>query len=140
MLIIVVSILTLVADLVLKAYANSFAGFEFLVCKTVSPTLNEGGVFSLPMPNAILIFVTAILLALILYWIKHEKLYIQKITSISLGLIIGGGVGNLYDRITQGGVVDFISCSFWPVFNFADMAVVIGVVMLIFGYRRKTNS
>jgi len=52
-----------------------------------------------------------------------------------LGLILGGAIGNAFDRIINGGgVTDFINFHFWPVFNVADSAVSIGVVLLIAGY------
>jgi signal peptidase II len=52
-----------------------------------------------------------------------------------LGLILGGAVGNAFDRVINGGgVTDFINFHFWPVFNVADSAVSMGVVLLILGY------
>lgn len=52
-----------------------------------------------------------------------------------LGLILGGALGNAFDRIINGGgVTDFINFHFWPVFNVADSAVSVGVVLLIAGY------
>jgi signal peptidase II len=58
------------------------------------------------------------------------------------GLIVGGALGNAFDRIINGGgVTDFINFHFWPVFNVADSAVSIGVVLLVFGYLlRKPNA
>ena len=58
------------------------------------------------------------------------------------GLIVGGALGNAFDRIINGGgVTDFINFHFWPVFNVADSAVSIGVVLLIAGYlSRKPNA
>ena len=56
--------------------------------------------------------------------------------AIALGLVLGGASGNLTDRLFRaprwgrGAVVDFIDFRFWPVFNFADAAIVAGVVML----------
>jgi len=55
---------------------------------------------------------------------------------VGLGLIIGGALGNIIDRIALGAVVDFIDLGFWPmrswpVFNFADLAIVIGVGMTL---------
>lgn len=49
-----------------------------------------------------------------------------------LGLILGGAVGNLIDRILYGAVVDFIDLGWWPVFNIADSAIVIAIVCLLF--------
>jgi signal peptidase II len=59
-----------------------------------------------------------------------------------LGLILGGAVGNAFDRVINGGgVTDFINFHFWPIFNVADSAVSIGVVLLILGYFiRKPNA
>ncbi|MCA1555023.1 MAG: signal peptidase II, partial [Chloroflexi bacterium] len=49
---------------------------------------------------------------------------------ISLGLMLGGALGNMIDRVRFGYVVDFIDLGWWPVFNVADSCVVIGVTML----------
>jgi signal peptidase II len=51
-----------------------------------------------------------------------------------LGLVMGGTVGNGYERLVNGTVTDFINFHFWPVFNVADSAVSVGVVLLIAGY------
>jgi signal peptidase II len=55
-------------------------------------------------------------------------------TDAVLGLILGGTLGNGYDRIMFGTVTDFINVHFWPVFNVADSAISIGVVGLLAGY------
>jgi signal peptidase II len=47
-----------------------------------------------------------------------------------MGLILGGAVGNIVDRIRLGSVVDFISVGWWPVFNLADSAISVGVTAL----------
>ena len=55
---------------------------------------------------------------------------------VAIGLVLGGALGNLVDRLLRGeawlrgGVVDFIDFRFWPVFNFADMGIVVGVVLM----------
>ena len=51
-----------------------------------------------------------------------------------LGLIMGGTVGNGYERLVNGTVIDFINFHFWPVFNVADSAVSTGVVLLLATY------
>ncbi|HKW58751.1 MAG TPA: signal peptidase II [Candidatus Dormibacteraeota bacterium] len=58
-----------------------------------------------------------------------------------LGLIMGGTVGNGYERLVNGTVTDFINFHFWPVFNVADSAVSVGVVLLIaaYAFRRPGN-
>jgi signal peptidase II len=59
----------------------------------------------------------------------------EKLTAVGLGLIIGGAVGNLIDRIINGYVVDFIDVFYqgwhWPAFNLADSAITGGVILLL---------
>ena len=59
----------------------------------------------------------------------------DRILQLSLALILGGALGNLYDRLSYGHVIDFIYFHvgeyYWPAFNFADMAISIGVVCLV---------
>ena len=59
----------------------------------------------------------------------------EKLTAAALGLIIGGAVGNLVDRINHGYVVDFIDVYYrdwhWPAFNLADSAITCGVILLL---------
>jgi len=50
---------------------------------------------------------------------------------MSIGLIIGGAVGNLIDRILLNYVVDYLDFRIWPVFNLADSAIVVGAGILI---------
>ena len=61
----------------------------------------------------------------------------SKSVIVAVGLIVGGAIGNLIDRafrtdngFLKGGVVDFIDLQWWPVFNIADAAIVIGGVMM----------
>jgi len=51
---------------------------------------------------------------------------------VSLGMQIGGAIGNLVDRLRFGHVIDFIDFKFWPVFNVADSCIVVGVAVLAF--------
>jgi signal peptidase II len=55
---------------------------------------------------------------------------------VALGLLIGGSVSNLYDRVIHGEVTDFIHVSHWPTFNLADSFIVVGVCLLVLGLSR----
>jgi len=61
----------------------------------------------------------------------------DRLTGLALGLVIGGAVGNLIDRISNGYVVDFIDVYYrdahWPAFNLADSAITCGVILLLVG-------
>ena len=63
---------------------------------------------------------------------KHQN---QKLFCAGLALVLGGAIGNLYDRLTLGYVVDFLSFHinglFWPAFNVADSAICVGVAFLL---------
>lgn len=55
---------------------------------------------------------------------------------VALGLLVGGSVSNLYDRIVLGRVTDFIQLPHWPTFNLADSCIVVGVALLLLGIAR----
>lgn len=74
----------------------------------------------------------AVILSLVFFNRRRFPLLDLKLVIISLGLIAGGIIGNLTDRLTSGQVTDFIDFSFWPAFNLADSAIVIGAIILCF--------
>ena len=77
-----------------------------------------------------LIIASLIGLGLILYFFVKQasaNLFVR----VSVGLIVGGAVGNLIDRIKDGFVVDFISVGWWPAFNVADSAISIGMTVMV---------
>lgn len=93
---------------------------------------NTGAAFgTLQGGNAILIIVTLCILG---YLLKNWKEFCSYGLLVKWGLvlILGGALGNLYDRITLGFVVDFIDLRVWPVFNAADSFITIGGVLLAF--------
>ncbi|HLV86358.1 MAG TPA: signal peptidase II [Candidatus Sulfotelmatobacter sp.] len=75
----------------------------------------------------------AIVIVSFLLWKQRRPL---TITGIALSLILGGAVGNLWDRVASGRVVDFLLFYIrqyqWPVFNLADSSIVIGACLLVF--------
>lgn len=60
-----------------------------------------------------------------------------RLPLVCLGLIVGGAVGNLADRIRFGAVIDFLDFRVWPVFNVADSCVTVGAVLLAVGIWRR---
>ena len=93
--------------------------------------LFQGQSFALTIVG--LVGVTA-LLAYALFFYRHFPLLNNRLSNSALGLILGGTLGNLIDRLNPnlGGVTDFISIGIWPTFNIADSAVVVGTI--IFAY------
>ncbi len=97
-------------------------------------TLNDGAGWSIFSGKRIfLILITSVfLLGVIIFLIKNAKS--SKFLTLSMLLIISGGVGNLIDRIFRNGkVVDYIETKFmnFPIFNFADICVVIGAILFL---------
>ena len=80
---------------------------------------------------ALAVVISGWLLAL-MYQHRHEKML-----PAAFALIIGGALGNVYDRLVHGAVVDFLHFHYagwsWPAFNLADSAITVGVVMMLWG-------
>jgi|SRR5579862_1196179 len=103
-------------------------------------TENTGAAFSLfadstaPWKTGLLIgfSLIALLVVSVLLW-KNNHTHV--VTGIALSLIMGGALGNLWDRISSGRVVDFLLFYVkryqWPVFNLADSAIVVGAGLLV---------
>jgi signal peptidase II len=107
----------------------------------ITHVLNTGAAFSfladsaspdLVLKGLILFSVAAVIIVGIMLLRACDSL---SLTSIALALILGGAVGNLYDRVVYHYVIDFISAHigsyYWPDFNFADSAIVIGACLLM---------
>lgn len=93
---------------------------------------NSGGAFGLlqGFPEFFLV-ATIVVAGLILVWARSIE---GTAHVLPLGLVLGGGLGNVFDRVvrdTGGRVVDFIDLHVWPVFNIADSAIVVGVLTLL---------
>lgn len=104
---------------------------EFLGLRYVNNNGVGFGLFSGLNPITISIIISVILFVLISLAIKHRK-QIDGPIQFFIGMIIGGALGNLVDRIRFGYVVDFIELFKFPaIFNFSDSFIVIGVILLI---------
>ncbi len=93
---------------------------------------NTGIAFGL-FKNANMLFtISAILIVgLVLYYLAQVKAN-EKMLQICLGMLLGGAIGNLIDRISLGFVVDFLDFRIWPVFNVADSAITLSIIGLFF--------
>ena len=94
--------------------------------------LNDGMAFSmLAGKQGLLIGVTSVMLVAVLVMLFVRKMPLAE--RIAWTLVLGGGVGNLIDRVLNGGVVDYINVLFmhFAIFNFADICVCVGVGLLM---------
>jgi len=121
--------LTVTSFFDLVRYHNEGAAFSFLA--------NAGG-----WQKWFFTGITVIAVIVITYLIvKHHA---EKLFCSGLALVLGGAIGNLYDRLTLGYVVDFlyfhINELYWPAFNVADSAICVGVGLLLLDSFRKQKT
>jgi signal peptidase II len=102
---------------------------------------NPGAAFGvLPYRTAFLIIVTLIVVGLIVYF-YHVLPASYTLLRLGMALQLGGALGNLIDRVRNVFVVDFIDLKFFPpVFNLADLFIVIGVIIFLFAFWRISPS
>jgi signal peptidase II len=112
-------------------------------------TFNSGAAFSLgrgvtPIVEAIVV----VLVVWLLVFSRRASRVASVPQAVGLGLLLGGAAGNLIDRVFRhhhGAVIDFIdavrvgSRDWWPVFNVADAAIVVGVIILIWSFARRSS-
>jgi signal peptidase II len=136
----VVAVLTLVIDQVSKLAVmtslrpgeswNPVAALERWVSLTY--VTNTGAAFGLfPDYGVVFMVIAVVVIATIIFYYRHLP-GDQWLVQASLGLQLGGALGNLLDRLQHGHVIDFIDFKIWPVFNVADSSVFVGVVILAF--------
>ncbi|RCW51394.1 MULTISPECIES: signal peptidase II [unclassified Halanaerobium] len=92
---------------------------------------NSGAAFGILEGRRILFIIAAVLFLFFSIYLYKNIFTDNMMTKIGLGLTAGGTIGNLIDRIFYGYVADFIDLSFWPVFNFADLFITAGIIILV---------
>jgi signal peptidase II len=155
-----IATIVFVTDFFIKSYFARHLAFRSCpLIKNIlhiSVVFNRGAAFGFFSGKTnLLICVGIIFILLFLVFIKREgkkSIARQKESSsgastgrspiflISCGLILGGALSNLYDRIFLGYVVDYIDIRIWPVFNLSDSCISIGVALLILNSFKRTNA
>ncbi len=124
---------------ILHIFAGHVLGNREIVTSffNLALTYNRGMSFGLfndgPGVNAFFFsLVAAAIVAVLVYWLRRVA---SPFLAIAIGLIIGGAVGNVIDRIRLGAVVDFLDFHVgswhWPAFNLADSAICVGVAAML---------
>ena len=135
---VIVALIVFVLDRITKSlvaaqvpYGTEVSVIDHLV--GITNVRNSGAAFGFAPAGASLFLIASVVVAigLVIYVARTPG---TRWTDGTLGLIMGGTLGNGYDRIVHGTVTDFINFHFWPVFNVADSAISIGVVLMIAGY------
>ena len=138
-----VALLVVVADQLSKLWIRSNLAveqslFELGFFQIIRLPPNTGAAFGLFQGQAFALTIVsliaiAVILCYALFIYRRFPLLDNMPSRVAIGLILGGTVGNLIDRIRFGGVTDFIGVgNWWPAFNIADSAVTIGVIIFAF--------
>jgi signal peptidase II len=77
----------------------------------------------------VVVIVAAALVGLVVYFVLTAG---RPLVRLPTGLLLGGALGNVLDRVRLGAVTDFLKVPHWPAFNVADMAITVGVVVLVY--------
>jgi signal peptidase II len=142
----VVALIVLVADQVSKAWVTENIPINTTL-DVIAPLreifvlthiTNSGAAFGLfPQLSIVFTFVAlAVSVAIVFYYRSIPAG--QWLVRVSLGLQLGGAIGNLIDRLRFGSVIDLFYVRFWPVFNVADSAIVCGVALLMWHLMRTS--
>ena len=115
------------------AYVPAGTEVQALPFVWITNAHNSGAAFSIA-PNATLFFLLAsiVVAAGLIWYVARTPIAVAP--AVLLGLVLGGTLGNGYDRLVHGTVTDFIAVHFWPVFNMADASISVGVCLLLLGY------
>jgi len=117
-----------------------YESLEILPVFNLILVYNEGAAFSFLSDQPgwqrwFLAGVATVVTLVMIVWLRGLKQH-ERLTAMALGLIIGGAVGNLIDRVLFGHVIDFLDFHFgqyhWPAFNVADSAISIGVAIMLY--------
>ena len=132
----IISILTFVLDQVAKWYVRSH--FRLGESVPVVPDVfhwtyivNHGAAFGVLMNQRWILLLVVVLLLGAMYMGRKKLATAPIYAQIGTGTLLGGALGNAWDRLYLGGVVDFFEFRIWPIFNVADIGICIGVPLLI---------
>jgi signal peptidase II len=143
-----VSLAIVVADLATKAWIDS--AFTYGESRAITPffnlvlVYNKGAAFSFLADAGgwqrwFFTVLTSVICVVIVAMLRRR--HAERMLALALALVLGGALGNLYDRVTLGHVVDFVQLHaggyYWPAFNVADSAICVGVALLLWDSLRQ---
>jgi signal peptidase II len=139
-----VALAAIAADQLTKAIVSSQLALDDSV-HVIGPfsihhVQNSGIAFGLfASATSLVILLTGIAVAWMLYFFSRSGAR-HPVLPVALGLVIGGSVSNLVDRVRLGHVTDFLDLKFWPAFNLADSFITVGVAILLLALMAADRS
>ncbi len=101
----------------------------------IRPVANPNVSFGLVHSPVVLLLLWACACISIILLVQSEIFSNNFAAQIALGAALGGALSNLLDRLVRGAIIDFIDIGFWPVFNLADVAIVLGAAFALLHLR-----
>ena len=137
----ILTVILVIVDQIVKFLVSTYLNYIDVIPKFLYLSLekNYGVAFSMLWNNRLLILIISLLLILFLIYLLNKD-YLSKgknnkLLNVTYGLLFGGILGNLIDRIVRGYVIDYIGVYIFnykfPVFNLADSFITIGVILMI---------
>ena len=146
--VIFIAIFLLVIDIITKLVVDNILGLlesKIVISNffQITKVYNYGASWNILRGHRLLlILITFLMLTLIFSY--QKKFVVNKRNTIAFGLLYGGIIGNLIDRILYGYVIDFLDFNLfgynYPVFNFADICIVCGIFLLIIAMLKKEDE
>lgn len=102
--------------------------------------LNPGAAFGMLAYKTTFFIVTTVIVLSVIGYIYYKSTPDQRLLRFALGLQVGGALGNFLDRLRTGYVIDFFDFRVWPVFNIADIAISVGVALLLWEIYRSEKE
>ena len=132
----------ILACILLLDQATKYLAYIYLQPQSTIPVINnffyltylenKGAAFGIIQNSIWLLIAITLIIVIFAGFYIYKNPRIAVLSRYSIALIIAGAIGNLIDRVRNGYVIDFFDFVIWPIFNIADMSVVIGAFILIF--------
>lgn len=148
----IIAIIAAAADQLIKLYINGSLklyeerGFIPHVL-SITHIRNSGAAWSIMEGKTWFLVLLPIVMIAAALWFMYRNRSGSKLALVSLALVVGGGIGNLIDRVRLHEVIDYLKCELFdfPIFNFADICVVVGAIlfciyMIFFDESDKTDK
>ncbi|OCG38618.1 signal peptidase II [Gilliamella sp. Imp1-6] len=142
------AIIVFIIDIASKFWIlNNFSLFEsvnLLPFFSITYVRNIGAAFSIFEGQRMMLAAIALIISAVIVHMLYRNTRQQKLENLSLSMILGGALGNLFDRLYHGFVIDFLDVNFgdwhYPTFNIADCAICVGIGLFIFSNYKKPKK
>ena len=133
----------LAADQVVKALVTASLGRgeerDLVAGVKLVNTRNTGIAFGQLQDGGVIVaaVIAVAVAALLVYFARNVR---RRLMWLPTGMLLGGALGNIVDRVREGAVIDFLKLPYWPAFNVADASITIGVLVLLIVVERADGA